>query len=736
MRYNVITTQNEPRYQAVQIMKTYPLRIAVIFCLVFSLANAYSEAPLIPQSELVPAKKHKNATEIITYIINSHAYRKKAINDELSASIFDAYLESLDPNHSFFLNQDIQNFSNYKYKLDDALLKADLNPAFEIFKTYRKRVKTRINYAVAELNKNLDFEIDEDYLFDRRELTWVNSEEELNEIWRKRVKNDVLNLLLAGKEKTEIKDTLEKRYQRIYTSTFQLNSNDIFQTFVNAYTTSIEPHTAYFSPRTSENFDISMRLSLEGIGAVLRNENDYTLIQKIIPGGPADFSKKLHAKDKIIGVGQGEDGEIIDVIGWRLDDVVELIRGPKDTVLRLEIIPEKAGSEDLSKVITLTRNKIKLEESASKSTMIELPDLDKKIGVIDIPTFYVDFAAQARADADYRSTSRDVRKLITDLTKQDVDGIIIDLRGNGGGSLSEALALTGLFIEEGPVVQTKSSSGEIDINHDPDPALFYAGPLAVLVDRNSASASEIFAGAIQDYQRGIIIGEPTYGKGTVQNIVDLNHFIKNTEEDHGKLKTTIAQFFRVSGGSNQNKGVIPDIIFPTAIDFEEYGERSLDNALPWDQVKPARYIKVGAPVTFYDIVQSLHESRIQNDKAFNLLLEQLALVKKNNEKKTTSLKESKRKAEREHVLDMRFELENELRMVQGLEPLPKRDDSLEIDEFEEEDDEDKPHDVLLQETARILRDLIVIPDSTPAELQALKTEHLDGTDTPKAVSKM
>ncbi len=693
------------------------------FCLVFFQANVYSDIPLVPQSELGPAKKHIRATEIITYLINSHHYRKKPIDNTLSSSMFDIYLESLDPNHSFFLDQDIQNFSKYRYKLDDALLASDLEPAFDIFKIYRKRVKERVNYAVSELKNEFNFEIDEDYMFDRRELPWANNVEELNEVWRKRVKNDMLSLLLTGKEKSEIKDTLKKRYQRIYTSTFQLNSNDIFQSFVNAYTTSIEPHTSYFSPRSSENFDISMRLSLEGIGAVLRNENDYTLIQKIVPGGPADLSKKLHGKDKIIGVGQGENGEIIDVIGWRLDDVVELIRGPKDTVLRLEIIPGKSGTDDLSKIITLTRNKIKLEESASKSTVIDLPDLDRKIGIIDIPTFYVDFAAQAKGDPDFRSTSKDVRELITDLNKEGVEGIIIDLRANGGGSLSESLALTGLFIEEGPVVQTKDSSGKIDVNNDPDPSLFYAGPLAVLVDRNSASASEIFAGAIQDYQRGIIIGEPTFGKGTVQNIIDLNHFIRNPQEEHGKLKTTIAQFFRVSGGSNQNKGVIPDIIFPTAIDIEDYGERSLDNALPWDQVRSAKYIKVASPANYYDKIRSLHEKRVRSDKSFKLLLEQLELVKKSNDKKTISLMESKRKAEREKLLDMRHELENELKIVQGLEPLPRRDDTVEIDEID--DKEEKPLDILLQEAARILNDLIQIPDSGSSELQALKIEKED-----------
>ncbi len=697
-------------------------KFGLVFCLTVILTNAYSNTALLPESELVPAKQHIIAMRVIPHIIDSYHYKNKTLDDTLSSSMLDAYLKSLDPNRSFFLDEDIQKFSKYRFRLDDALKEANLEPAFDIFKTYRERIRERTDHAVSELNKEMDFEIDEDYLFDRGELDWADNVAELNAFWRKRVKNDMLNLLLTDKEKTEIKDILRKRYKRIHTSTFQLDANDVFQTFMNAYTKTIEPHTSYFSPRTSENFDISMRLSLEGIGAVLKNENDYTLIQKIVPGGPADLSKKLHAKDKIIGVGQGTTSEILDVIGWRLDDVVELIRGPKDTVLRLEIIPGKSGSEDFSKVITLTRNKIKLEESASKSTIIDLPELDKKIGVIDIPTFYVDFEAQARGDSDFRSTSRDVRKLITDLEKQDIEGMIIDLRANGGGSLSEALALTGLFITEGPVVQTKDSLGKIKVNNDPDPSIFYAGPLAVLVDRNSASASEIFSGAIQDYRRGIVIGEPTYGKGTVQNILDLNHYIENPEVEHGKLKTTVAQFFRVSGSSNQNKGVIPDIIFPTAIDIKNHGERSLENALPWDKIEPVRYIKASAPVKHYTRVQSLHEDRMKSNKAFKIFLDQLEFIRQSDTKITT-LKESKRKAERAKVLDMKHEFENELRIVQGLEPLPARDDTLEVDEFGEDDDEDKPHDILLQETARILHDLIVTPDSGNTALQTLKSRN-------------
>ncbi len=698
------------------------ITLILTFFLVFFCANVCSEVSLVLSSDLTPAEEHIKVTKIITSLINNYHYRKKPVDNILSSLIFDIYIDSLDPNRKFFLDEDIQNISKYRYKLDDALLTSKLDPAFDIFKIYRKRVEDRVNFAILELENEFDFEIDEDYVFYRHESLWAKNPKELNKLWRKIVKNDVLNLLLSGKGKTEkeVKDSLKKRYNRIYTNIFQFNSNDIFQSFINSYTTSIDPHTAYFSPRASENFDISMRLSLEGIGAVLKSEDDYTFIHKIVPGGPADLSKKLHSKDKIIGVGQGYNGEIIDIVGWRLDDVVALIRGPKDTVLRLEIIPRKSATEDLSKVITLTRNKIKLEESASKSTLIDLPDINKKIGVIDIPTFYVDFAAQAKGDSDFRSTSKDVRKLITDLNKESVDGIIIDLRGNGGGSLSEALAMTGLFIEAGPVVQTKNLSGEININNDPDPDLFYAGSLAVFVDRNSASASEIFAGAIQDYQRGIIVGEPTFGKGTVQNITDINNFIRNPQKDHGKLKSTIAQFFRVSGNSTQNKGVIPDIVFPTAIDIENSGERSLGNALSWDKIKPANYVKMVSLENFYDNIIFLHEKRLSSDKIFELLLEQLEFIKANNNKKTISLKRSKREIERENMLDMKHELENKLRIAQGLSPLPQRNGSLEIDELEEEDGKEKPHDILLQETARILNDLIQLQNSNPSALQALK----------------
>ncbi len=680
--------------------------IKIVLLLAF-LQSAIAVTPTVDESELHSDQDQERATEIILHIIENYHYRSRPLDDTLSSEIFDTYLDSMDPNKSFFSRNDIEEFEKYRFTLDDLLDDSDLDPAFEIFKRYRSRVQERVDYALNILDGEFDFGIDEDYQFDRSELPWPN-EDELNEIWRKRVKNDFLNLKLADKAEDEIRETLSKRYTRLTTSTLQFNSSDIFQLFVNAYTGSIEPHTSYFSPRTSENFDISMSLSLEGIGAVLRGDSDYTEVQSIVPGGPADLSDLLHDGDRIIGVGQDEDGEIVDVIGWRLDDVVDLIRGPKGSIVRMEILPEDAGLEGPSETIQITRDQIKLEEQAAKSEIIET-DNGGRMGIITVPTFYSDFAAQARGEPDYKSTTRDVRKLLAELEAENIDGLIIDLRDNGGGSLSEAIEFTGLFIESGPVVQTKDSTGNIDINRDRDPAIIYGGPLAVLVNRNSASASEIFAGAIQDYKRGIILGEPTFGKGTVQNIVDLNRFSRS-RNDYGRLKTTIAQFFRINGGSNQHKGVIPDIVYPTADFSAEHGERSLENALPWDEIKPARFVPAQAPIDRFETVKQEHQNRVQTDKLFQLLLEEQRLVYEINDKKITSLQESKRKAEREQLSSARKTLQNEFRIAQGLEPLAEDSDDEEFEDTE-------PVDVILKETARILQDLLSPAQTTAASLK-------------------
>jgi len=679
-----------------------------------------AKIPVVPENELVPAERHERATEIILHIIKTYHYKKTTLNDGLSTQIFDNYLESLDPNRMFFTQEDVSHFEQYRYKLDDALNNAQLDPAFEIFRRYRAIVEERSKYALHLLDTPFDFTVDEDYQFDRRKDPWVANTAELNEIWRKRVKNDILNLRLTKKAETEIKDTLSKRYTRLKTSAFQVDANDIFQSFINAYTTAIEPHTSYFSPRASENFDISMSLSLEGIGAVLRSENDYTVVNEVVHGGPADVGKELHAEDKIVGVGQNTAGKIVDVIGWRLDDVVEMIRGPKGTIVRLELLPKNAGPDGPSKTISITRDKIKLEEQAAKSSIIQMPHSNDKVGVIEIPNFYSDFAAQARGEKDYNSTTRDVRRLITELGKEHVAGIVIDLRGNGGGSLTEALDLTGLFIETGPIVQTRDSTGRVEIDTDSDPSVAYGGPMAVLVDRNSASASEIFAGAIQDYHRGIIIGEPTFGKGTVQNIVDLNRFVRMKDEDLGRLKTTIMQFFRISGGSNQHKGIIPDIIYPTYTHTEDLGERSLHNALPWDQVQPAKFVTASAPVNNYAKVRLAHEQRIKNDRLFQLLLQDMELSYQAGNTKSVSLLETKRKTERDDLIHDQLKIKNEVRTIEGLEPIPENADLDELDEKDEKDEKDKKIDVLLNEAANVLDDLIAPGRITAANQNGAK----------------
>jgi len=697
-------------------------------------AGLPAEVTLVDESELTPTTEQLRATRLITHFMRNYHYKPTALDDAMSADILDEYLDNLDPNRSFFSVEDIAAFERHRSKLDDYLDDARLQPVFEIFRTYRQRVSDRIAYAKQLLERDFDFEREESYRFDRSEGPWA-TREALDEIWRKRVKNDVLGLRLADKDEEDIVETLQTRYEGIERRTKQLEPDDVFQFFMNAYTTSVEPHTSYFSPRTSENFRIRMSLSLEGIGAVLQSENEYTLVREVVPGGPADKSGKLDANDRIIGVGQGASGEVVDVIGWRLDDVVDLIRGPKGSVVRLDILPKGVGPEGPSEVITITRNKISLEEQAAKSHVLEvdLPSGPMTVGVIEIPAFYMDFEARARGDGNYRSTTRDVRRLLSELTAQNVDGVIVDLRGNGGGSLTEATELTGLFIEKGPIVQVRSADGRVQVERDVDPDVAYGGPLAVLVDRYSASASEIFAGAIQDYRRGVILGEPTFGKGTVQNLVDLSRLDRRSDAELGQLKATIAQFFRVGGASTQHRGVVPDIVFPTAAFAGDFGERGLENALPWDEIKPAKFVPVRAEFGRLARAAARHRERIAGNDGFDVLLEQAERVQDAKDKKTVSLVESVRRAEREQSERDRHRNRNRLRTALGLPPLPPPG------EEEEEEDEaagavedvddylDEPeNDLVLNEAARILADLTGFP---PA-LEARAEEGRAGQPTP------
>lgn len=674
--------------------------LGLSFSLILVTVTAWSKS-YVELEDLQPDRDHKRATRLITHFIGKYHYKQDAtLDDELSNQIFEQFLESLDANRQYLTKPDVESFSKYRNDLDDHLEEANLNAPFEVFRLYRQRVENRIDKALIMLEQENKFDVNEEYQFDRTDLDWALDEKALDEVWRKRVKNDVLSLKLAGKPDDEITDTLTQRYERLRRRIDQTPSDDVFELFMNAYAGTIEPHTSYFSPRASENFRIRMSLSLEGIGAVLQNEEEHTMVRSIVPGGPADLSTALHAGDKIIGVGQaGED--VVDVIGWRLDDVVELIRGKKGSKVTLEIMPKGSTPEDPSKDIQIVRDKINLEEQAAQKSIIEPESGEKqkpRIGVITLPTFYIDFDAKARGERDYRSTTRDVRALLDELMQDGIDGLIIDLRGNGGGSLQEATTLTGLFIKSGPIVQVRDASGRMSVHEDPDPAIIYQGPMAVLVDRNSASASEIFAGAIQDYRRGLIIGEPTYGKGTVQNLIPLDRKAKTENEGLGQLKLTMAQFFRINGGSTQHRGVIPDIVYPTAVGIDDHGERALENALPWTNVQPASYdeFQQNYDTRAMRLTRENHLTRISDDPGFEYLVGEAKAVSEASDQKVISLLEARRLEERTERDEQRRQRLNAYREAIGLKPIA---DGEEVDEDEAADD-----DVLLEEAAKILTD--------------------------------
>jgi carboxyl-terminal processing protease len=675
-----------------------------------------------------PSLEQRLRSNLATKFLANWHYKDTRLDDELSEKIFNGYLDLLDPNYSFFLASDIETFAPYRLRLDDALQHSDPTPAYEMFNVYVERVRERVAFARAQLKQPMDFTIDESYLWDRSDVKWAKSETELNEFWRQRVKNDYLRLRLADKADAAIIETLDDRYANLDRRISELNSDDIFQFFMNAFAQSIEPHTAYMSPRSSENFEISMRLSLEGIGALLGRENEYTSIASVVPGGPADKQGGLKAGDKVLAVGQGQEGKMQDVVGWRVDDVVDLIRGAKHTIVRLEVLHEDTGPEGPSEVIEIVRDEVKLEEQAAKSRIIEVPGENDeliKVGVVDLPVFYLDFNGRAQNLPDYRSSTRDVRKLIDEMKAEGIKGLIIDLRNNGGGSLLEATTLTGLFIDEGPVVQVRNSSGRISTEEDTDPGMAWEGPLAVLVNRYSASASEIFAAAIQDYGRGLIIGETTFGKGTVQNLVDLDDYAPSGDAGKmGQLKITMAQFFRVNGGSTQNRGVEPDIHFPSAGDPEDYGERSLDNALPWTSIPTANFKREGNLDRLAAVTDFRYQGRIANDQEFAWLLSDVEEFNLNKDKKDISLLEATRREEMEKDEAKRVARKNaqqdngplleESDDLAGVgeppEATPDEDNGL---TGEDEDEDDRP-DLLLRESAKIVGDMIVLSSDEPA----------------------
>ncbi|KAF1720625.1 MAG: carboxy terminal-processing peptidase [Pseudoxanthomonas sp.] len=672
---------------------------------------------------VAPNADQSNTSKLVYGLLSDsrYAYRPRPLDDALSQEVFKRYFEALDGGKQFFTAADVARFAPYKTKMDDAIRSGDLAPAYEIFAVYKQRVGQRVAYARALLKQDFDFTGSQRWEYDREDAPWAADGKELDAIWKKSVMNDWLRLKLAGKKPDDIRKTLDKRYANLQRSINELKTEDVFQTFLNAYTGAIDPHTDYFTPRTAENFNQSMSLSLEGIGAVLQRQDDLVAVREIVPGGPADLSGKLKVGDRIVAVGQGKSGPMTDVIGWRIDDVVAQIRGKKDTQVRIEYIPVEAGIDGKHAQVTITRQKVKLEEQAAKAETITLPasagEPARRIGVIKLPAFYQDFEGRRRNPNDFNSATRDIAKLLAQFKAQGVDGVVMDLRNNGGGSLDEAVELTGLFIDKGPVVQVRESGGRVTVNSDRKTGVAWDGPLAVLINRGSASASEIFAGAIQDYGRGLVIGETSFGKGTVQNMVDLDRWPANEAPRFGSVKLTIAQFFRVAGGSTQHKGVVPDIAFPVSVDASEYGESTYDNALPWTRIAAVPHLQYGNFAPLLPRLQALHAARSAKDKEFQWWSEDVAQFRAEAAKKYVSLNEAERRAERDRQETQRKQRQAERKALGlALDPLAEdlADDGLGASErdivkdAQREKLADKRPDPLLRESAAILGDAIEI----------------------------
>jgi carboxyl-terminal processing protease len=652
-------------------MKKQMLLVAVLAALSVQAGAAVPEktadTPLKPQAGQTQAAVW--ASRVLTKL----HYKSTPLDDAMSEKIFDRYFKSLDSEKMFFTQADVDQYAIVRTRLDDAITGENLSVPFAIFNLYQQRFNERIGYARELLKTKFDFTTDESYQYDREKAEWGKSEAEVKDLWRKRVKNEWLRLKLAGKDDKSIRETLDKRYESYLSPSRKLTNEDVFQIFMNAYAMSIEPHTNYLGPRAAENFDIAMRLSLEGIGCVLQTRDDYTVVREVVTGSPAGLSGKIKVGDRIVAVAKDEKTPMTEVLGWRLDDVVALIRGAKDSTVRLEILPADAGPDAKHNVISLVRQKISMEEQSAKKSILEVKDgnVKRRIGVISLPTFYQDFEARRKGDKDFKSATRDVARLLGELKKDKVDNVLIDLRNNGGGSLNEAVELTGLFIDKGPVVMQRSADNKVEVESDTNAGMAWDGPLGVLINRGSASASEIFAAAIQDYGRGIIIGEPSFGKGTVQTLFGLDRFAQSDKVHYGELKFTIAQFFRINGGTTQLRGVTPDIKLPTMSDSDSFGESSYDNALPWTQIKPAVYIAAGEVKEIVPLLDKKHDARVAKDKDFQYLAEDIALVKKQRKENSISLNETVRRKERETQ-----EARSKLREARLLANTPGADDPI------------------------------------------------------------
>jgi carboxyl-terminal processing protease len=657
---------------------TKPLRrssgwIAACALTILALALAGSvRAPastsVLPPGAIAPTDAQRATARKIGRILEDSHYSHAAIDDKMSEQVYQRYLDFLDSQRSYFLASDIAEFSAYRLKFGDIIRTGAVEPAYVIFNRFQQRNRERVQYALSLLSTEPDWTVNESYEFDRAKTPWPASPAEINDLWRKRVKQDALSLVLAGKTWADASDILRKRYEHVLKRVDQVSTDDVFEGLMNAYARSFDPHSSYFSPRNSEEYRITMSLNYEGIGASLQQEDDYVKILNVIEGGPASVAGTLNQNDRIVGVGQGKDGAFTDVIGWRLDDVVQLIRGKAGTLVRLEVLPAGAAPGSPQKTLEFVRGKVTLENQAAHKEVKTITRNGKaiKVGIITVPGFYQDIQAQNAGDQNYRSTTRDVLKLVRELKAENVDGLVLDLRDDGGGYLPEATALTGLFIDHGPVVQLRDNSGTLEVLDDPEPAPVYDGPLAVLVNRYSASASEIFAGAIQDYHRGLILGQRTFGKGTVQSLMPLDRW--SNKPSSGQLTVTIGKFYRVTGESTQHRGVEPDVTLPSAIDMKEVGESSLEAALPWDRIAGVPFRLSSGPAAVPPVARLISDEdvRSQRDPDYRWLVSDIAAIDQLREQKTVSLNLNVRKAERAHEETERLSRENSRRAAKGL----------------------------------------------------------------------
>ena len=624
----------------------------------------------LPAGSVVPSEKQRSIARRVGSMLEGMHYTGNKLDDRLSAIVYTRYLEAIDGQHTSLLASDVADFDQYKLRFDDMIRSGDVDPAFAIFARYQQRNRERVKFAISQLDKEPDWTLNESFEFDREKAPWATSPAELDEFWRKRVKNDALSLLLTGKSWDDAAKLLRKRYETTLKRIDQVSADDVFESLMNSYARAYDPHSSYFSPRSSEEYRIQMSLNYDGIGASLQLVDDYVTIMNVIEGGPAAVAGTLSIKDRIIAVGQGKEGPVTDVMGWRIEDVVQLIRGRAGTQVRLQVLPAGAAPGSTEKTLEFTRNKVTLEAQAAQKELrtIKRGDKDYRVGIINVPAFYQDVEAQNAGDKEFRSTTRDVRRLINELKAEKIDGLVLDLRGNGGGYLPEATALTGLFIDKGPVVQLKVTTGELEVQDDPESGVAYSGPLAVLVDRFSASASEIFAGAIQDYHRGVIVGQRTFGKGTVQNLVPLDRWAPRPVS--GQLTVTIGKFYRVTGESTQHRGVEPDVNLPSQIDMDEFGESALEGALPWDRIPGVPFrLEAKAQQPNVSVLADEEKTRSTKDPDYRWLVADLAANEAVRKQTSLSLNLAQRKAERERVDKDRLTRENARRAAQNLPPL-------------------------------------------------------------------